>query len=581
MQALEEQARRMLEVNQQLLEENKRMQEEMDKQKVAAAEAEEKRKKDEAARKAEAEARARTMPFAAGPVDTKVVSKPEHFTGREEDWPKFSVLMRAYVGALSPRMLELLKMAEQPEAPIDRVDLDPGDDILDTQLYFVLAMLLKEGSLDKLELVEHGEGLHLWRLLIGEFEPRWKSRKTALHQQILNFAMMDDVLKAFDSFERLVRQYKTTTGKTIDDDTKAGVILRALGQSSVPRHAELAEHIIMNSQRLDTYDAIKKEVKEILGTKKYLSGKANVDISAVSKAKGGKGKGKEKGKDKGSSSKGASQGGAGRGKGDTFKVKFEGECWICGKKGHRKMDCWHNDQKPQAEQRKKKCEYCGAEGHIKSACRKFKADQAARAGGNGQGTKRARTDISQIEEQLRNLTLAVGEYKKQDGEIGSIDLCSIEKEAQKLSVMAVEARRNEAHVTIGLDSGAEIAVWPPDLLPEVETQESPESRRGVAYFGPGDRDGPILRNLGRRKYQLDLNGVQANMKAHVVAVRKPLLALCDLVDHGHDFFVVDGIAWIVHRRTNQVIEVHRRGGKFELDAKVKLPSPNGAGHAEQ
>ena len=67
-------------------------------------------------------------------------------------------------------MFELLKLAEDPEQSIDRVDLEPGDEHLDTQLYFVLTMLVKGNALDKVSLVEQGEGLHLWCLLVDEYE---------------------------------------------------------------------------------------------------------------------------------------------------------------------------------------------------------------------------------------------------------------------------------------------------------------------------------------------------------------------------------------------------------------------------
>ena len=50
-----------------------------------------------------------------------------------------------------------------------------------------------------------------------------------------------------------------------------------------------------------------------------------------------------------------------------------------------------------------------------------------------------------------------------------------------------------------MDSGAEVTVWPPELFPEVPTVESDDSRRGVMYFGPGDKvthqHFPILANV--------------------------------------------------------------------------------------
>ena len=83
-------------------------------------------------------------------VDTKLLSKPTEFEGKEEDWTRFSLKVKAYLGAIDPRYNELLKIAEDPDRSLNHVDLDPGDDRRDGQLFFVLTMLL-EGS-------DHGQG---------------------------------------------------------------------------------------------------------------------------------------------------------------------------------------------------------------------------------------------------------------------------------------------------------------------------------------------------------------------------------------------------------------------------------------
>ena len=272
-------------------------------------------------RAADAAARARSFPRVEGVVDTRLLNKPEEFSGRDGDWQKFSLLLRAYIGAVSPRMYELLKIAEDASMSIDRVDLDPGDDALDTQLYYILTMLTKEAGLDKVQLVECGEGLALWRLMVMEYEPNWKSRKTAMYQHILNYQIGDDPVAGLDIFDKLVRQYRIATKKEIDDDTRSGVILRAL--SSNPKHDDIAKHIILNTHRLDTYELIKNEIREVLGTQKYL----HQDHGAVHAVAKGKGKGKGKGKNKG-----AVEG--------QFTVKFQGECFVCGKKGHKQADCF-------------------------------------------------------------------------------------------------------------------------------------------------------------------------------------------------------------------------------------------------
>ena len=61
---------------------------------------------------ATAKARARTMPLVPASVDTKLISKPETFSGKVVEWPRWSLMLRAYLGAVSGRMLELLRTAE-------------------------------------------------------------------------------------------------------------------------------------------------------------------------------------------------------------------------------------------------------------------------------------------------------------------------------------------------------------------------------------------------------------------------------------------------------------------------------------
>ena len=98
------------------------------------------------------------------------------------------------------------------------------------------------------------------------------------------------------------------------------------------------------------------------------------------------------------------------------------------------------------------------------------------------------------------------------------------------------------------------------------------SRAGVKYFGAGDLNGPSLANEGSRRYELDIGGVKRSANVNVVAVRKPLLAMCDLVDKGHAVHFTAKGCWIEHEASGERIPVHRRGGKFEIDAKVSVPS---------
>ena len=77
-----------------------------------------------------AQPRARTMPLVAASVDTKLISKPETFSGKDAERPRWSLTLRASLEAVSGRMLEPLKTADNPHR-LDRVDFEPGDDVLD------------------------------------------------------------------------------------------------------------------------------------------------------------------------------------------------------------------------------------------------------------------------------------------------------------------------------------------------------------------------------------------------------------------------------------------------------------------
>ena len=120
----------------------------------------------------------------------------------------------------------------------------------------------------------------------------------------------------------------------------------------------------------------------------------------------------------------------------------------------------------------------------------MKADQAAKGG--EQPRKRPRTDISQLEAQLQDLTLQVRALNQdaRPGDVSGLSISSIGRSGRSDSM---------GRVSLGLDSGAEITVWPPGLYPQVITQGNASSRKGAKYFGPGDTTHPTLPDLGSRK----------------------------------------------------------------------------------
>ena len=182
-------------------------------------------------------------------------------------------------------------------------------------------------------------------------------------QAIVNFKFSDDVMAGFGQFEREVRKYHAITGKHIDEDIMSGVILGPFAKSPTEMRRDLANHLVLNAYRLDSYNKMLVEICEILGTKKYMNQESA--INTVSEAKGKKGK------------KGDSKG--------RITIMFAGNCWVCGKSDHKQQDCWYNtSEKPKVKAATKstvtdkslKCEYCG----LKDALNVTTSRQSAQPG---------------------------------------------------------------------------------------------------------------------------------------------------------------------------------------------------------
>ena len=115
-------------------------------------------------------------------------------------------------------------------------------------------------------------------------------------------------------------------------------------------------------------------------------------------------------------------------------------------------------------------------------------------------------------------------------------------------------------VAIGIDSGAEIPVWPETLHSEVETHSTQQSLSGEAYWAPGDLKEPSVKNLGIRNYSIEAYGHTFTHTPNICQIRKPLLAVSGLNDKGWGvhFMSKEG-AWMEHRQTSTFINFKRTG----------------------
>ena len=91
-----------------------------------------------------------------------------------------------------------------------------------------------------------------------------------------------------------------------------------------------------------------------------------------------------------------------------------------------------------------------------------------------QKKRKVAQDIATLEQQSRSLSLSVKEYKSEPPS------CAVSPFGTGQS--------SSKRFTMGVVSGDEMSVWPPELFPDVATVESGESRLVEKYFGLEDKN---------------------------------------------------------------------------------------------
>jgi len=147
-------------------------------------------------------------------IDTRLMQKPSTFAGDRASWSDWSFTVKAYVGAVSSRMRFLMQAAQGEENTVGLPE-DPEDQRANNQLYFVLAMLVKDMAMKRVRSAPEGHGAEAWRLLCEEYEPRRPKRFQVMLSSILRPVLKDPLGSSLDDFERQVKQYQDQSGKEV------------------------------------------------------------------------------------------------------------------------------------------------------------------------------------------------------------------------------------------------------------------------------------------------------------------------------------------------------------------------------
>ena len=78
-------------------------------------------------------------------LDARLVSKPQVFSGREDEWPIWSLSMRSFAGGIHPQMLLLMQEAEaRKDQEIPESEVGSTQKVLDNHFYYVLNTILHQ-----------------------------------------------------------------------------------------------------------------------------------------------------------------------------------------------------------------------------------------------------------------------------------------------------------------------------------------------------------------------------------------------------------------------------------------------------
>eukprot|EP00971_Amphidinium_carterae_P044433 873851-Amphidinium_carterae.3 len=491
----------------------------------------------------------------AGAIDTRLIGKPETFSGGGSgpSWKDWSIVMRSYATVSVPALGPLSQKAQQTDDPIGNAALSVDQAQASAQMFYLLIMTCRESALTRVINSGDGEGLQAWRQLCRFHEPSSAARHASLLLDLLSFSLAEgDLQSRLEDFDRTVARYESVAQTRLAEDVRMGIILRGVADGPIK------QHLLLNMDKFTTYATMKESIIAILrATQAAMSVSTPMDLSALQSTKGAKGKGKGR---------------------DGAQPSQKLNCSVCGKRGHTAANCWHRPggkgngkqqqqqhQQPQQQQQqgkggqqkacqkpnKQKCFNCGKRGHIAANCRGPKKLQALEQAPQQQQT-------GQQQQQQQNNSAG------QAGPLASLFLST-------LSLQAVSSEGStERSVRFGIDSGAGITAIPPSASLGYPIHQDGSS--GQVYH---TATGEHVKDGGRIELVCsDSDGLTKKIRGRSCQVGKGLISVADMVSAGHRVVFeqdehANDISHALHKETGTKTSFVFRNRTWDLDLVVQ------------
>ena len=191
---------------------------------------------------------------ASAVVDTRLLSKPMAFDGRETSWRSFKFQFVAYCGAIDSRLMDFLVLGETRDvAAMRNIHMDLDTRALSAQLYYMQIVVCQEGPQKLFEQAGDTQGRVAWRRLLDEYEPKTAERLCALLQELLHHGFPGDPRTALDEFEVLLRRYSALSGEDVSESLKVALVQKGITDDA------LKTHLVLHASRLSTFQLVHKK----------------------------------------------------------------------------------------------------------------------------------------------------------------------------------------------------------------------------------------------------------------------------------------------------------------------------------
>ena len=162
-------------------------------------------------------------------LEAKLIEKPAIFDGCESSWLPWKTKLLNWLAVVEPRMVELMEIVGRPDGRIDS-DSDVTKK-LGVVLYVILTSLFEGRLLQIAQAVEQRAGFEVWKQVLREMKPKLAHRRLAAIESLLDPDFGGEDGGLYDrilAWEAQVRGYEELTGKTLDSELRAAVLVKRM-----------------------------------------------------------------------------------------------------------------------------------------------------------------------------------------------------------------------------------------------------------------------------------------------------------------------------------------------------------------